>query len=168
MIVSEMVHDVRVIRLGERQPLPPHVKPYFGDSWGHWEGNTLVVETTHLNPDHPFQGVIPTERTKVIERFTRVDDDTILYEFTVDDPDNYTEVWGGQIPMERFDDLLYEYSCHEGNYAVSGGLAGERAYEREVEEAKAQGLPIPRRSTMVEVYSAPPEDADVFDVNRGE
>jgi hypothetical protein len=130
MIVSEMVHDVRVIRLGERQPLPPHVKPYFGDSWGHWEGNTLVVETTHLNPDHPFQGVIPTERTKVIERFTRVDDDTILYEFTVDDPDSYTEVWGGQIPMERFDDLLYEYSCHEGNYALSAVLSGARYEER--------------------------------------
>ena len=130
MIVAEMVHDVRVIRLGERQSLPSHVKPYFGDSWGRWEGNTLVVETTNLNPDHPFQGVIPTERTKVAERFTRVDDDTILYEFTVDDPDNYTEVWGGEIPMERFDDLLYEYSCHEGNYALAAVLSGARYEER--------------------------------------
>jgi hypothetical protein len=106
------------------------VTPYFGDSWGRWEGNTLVVETTNLNPDHPFQGVIPTERTKVIERFTRVDDDTILYEFTVDDPDNYTDAWGGEIPMERFDDLLYEYSCHEGNYALAAVLSGARYEER--------------------------------------
>ena len=137
MIVAEMVHDVRVVRLGEpgtranaRVPLSPHVTPYFGDSWGRWEGNTLVVETTNLNPDHPFQGVIPTERTKVIERFTRVDDDTILYEFTVDDPDNYTDAWGGEIPMERFDDLLYEYSCHEGNYALAAVLSGARYEER--------------------------------------
>jgi hypothetical protein len=137
MILAEMVHDVRVIRLGEpgtranaRVPLPPNVRPYFGDSWGRWEGGTLVVETTNLNPDHAFQGVTPTERTKVIERFTRVDDDTILYEFTVDDPDNYTEIWGGQIPMTRFDDLLYEYSCHEGNYALEGVLSGARYEER--------------------------------------
>ena len=131
MIVAEMVHDVRVIRLGEPEPLPVHIKPYFGDSWGRWDGNTLVVETTNLNPDHPFQGVVPTERTRVVERFTRVDDDTILYEFTVHDPDNYTESWGGQIPMERFDDLLYEYSCHEGNYALSAVLSGARFEERQ-------------------------------------
>jgi hypothetical protein len=130
MIVAEMVHDVRVIRLGEPGALPGHVRPYFGDSWGRWEGNTLVVETTNLNPDYPFQGVVPTERTKVFERFTRADDDTILYEFTIDDPDNYTETWGGQIPMERFDDLLYEYSCHEGNYALGAVLSGARYEER--------------------------------------
>ena len=135
MIVAEMVHDVRVIRLGEPDRLPDHVKPYFGDSWGRWEGDALVVETTNLNPDHPFQGVVPTERTKVIERFMRVDDDTILYEFTVDDPDNYTETWGGQIPMERFDDLLYEYSCHEGNYALGAVLSGAR-----YEESQATGV----------------------------
>jgi len=135
MIVAEMVHDVRVIRLGEPDRLPEHLKPYFGDSWGRWEGDALVVETTNLNPDHPFQGVVPTERTKVIERFMRVDDDTILYEFTVDDPDNYTETWGGQIPMERFDDLLYEYSCHEGNYALGAVLSGAR-----YEESQATGV----------------------------
>jgi len=129
LIMAEMVHDTRVIRLGERRPLPPHARPWFGDSWGRWEGNTLVVETTNLNPAHPFQGVAPTERTKVIERFTRADEDTILYEFTVDDPDNYAEPWGGEIPFERFDDLLYEYACHEGNYALSGVLSGARFEE---------------------------------------
>jgi hypothetical protein len=73
--------------------------------------------------------VVPTERTKVIERFTRVDDDTLLYEFTIDDPDNYAGPWGGEVPMERFDDLLYEYSCHEGNYALSAVLSGARFEE---------------------------------------
>ena len=135
MILAEMVHDVRIIRLGEPEPLPDHVKPYFGDSWGRWEGNTLVVETTNLNPDYATLGVTPTERTKVVERLTRVDDDTVLYEFTVDDPDNYSEPWGGQIPMERFDDLLYEYSCHEGNYALLAVLSGAR-----YEEGRAGGV----------------------------
>jgi hypothetical protein len=131
LILTEMVHDVRVIRLGERQPLPPGVTPWFGDSWGRWEGDALVVETTNLNPSHPFRGIVPTERTRVIERFTRVDEETILYEFTIDDPDNYTELWGGEIPFNRFDDMLYEYSCHEGNYALEGILSGARYQERQ-------------------------------------
>jgi hypothetical protein len=124
-----MVHDVRVIELGNRTPLPPRVTPWFGDSRGRWEGNTLVVETTNLNPRHPFRGVVPTERTRVIERFTRVDDETMVYDFTIDDPDNYTALWGGEIPFKRFDDLLYEYSCHEGNYALQGILSGARYQE---------------------------------------
>ncbi len=126
LMMAEMVHDYRVIRLGERDnPLPPHVTPWFGDSWGHWEGNTLVVETTNLNPSHPFRGMPPSSETKVMERFTRVDDDTILYEFTVVDP-AYTQPWGGEIPFERFDDLVYEYACHEGNYALMNILSGAR------------------------------------------
>jgi hypothetical protein len=129
MIMAEMVHDVRVIRLGEPKPLPAGVKLWFGDSWGRWEGSTLVVETTNLNPRHPFRSVVPTERTKVVERFTRVDEETILYDFTIDDPDNYTEPWGGEIPFTKFDDLLYEYSCHEGNYALQGILSGARYEE---------------------------------------
>ena len=129
LILTEMVHDVRVIRLGEKQPLPAHVTPWFGDSWGRWEGDALVVETTNLNPSHPFRGIVPTERTRVLERFTRVDEETILYEFTIDDPDNYTELWGGEIPFKKFDDLLYEYSCHEGNYALQGILSGARYQE---------------------------------------
>jgi hypothetical protein len=129
MILTEMVHDVRVIELGNRTPLPPRVTPWFGDSRGRWEGNTLVVETTNLNPRHPFRGVVPTERTRVIERFTRVDDETMVYDFTIDDPDNYTALWGGEIPFKRFDDLLYEYSCHEGNYALQGILSGARYQE---------------------------------------
>jgi hypothetical protein len=129
MIMTEMVHDVRIIRLGEPKPLPAHVTPWFGDSWGRWEGDTLVVETTNLNPSHPFRGIVPTEHTRVIEGFTRVDEDTILYAFTIVDPTTYTQPWGGEIPFEKFDDLLYEYSCHEGNYALQGILSGARYQE---------------------------------------
>jgi hypothetical protein len=105
------------------------VQPWFGDSWGRWEGDTLVVETTNLNPAHPFRGIPPTQHTKVTERFARVDEDSMLYEFTIEDPTVYTEAWGGEIPFERFDDLLYEYSCHEGNYALQGILSGARYQE---------------------------------------
>ena len=129
LILAEMVHDYRVIRLGEPdRRLPEQVTPWFGDSWGHWEGNTLVVETTNLNPRYPFRGMPPSPETKVYERFTRVDDDTILYEFTVDDP-AYTQPWGGEIPLEKFDDLVYEYACHEGNYALMNILSGARYQE---------------------------------------
>jgi hypothetical protein len=129
VIMAEMVHDYRVIRLGERDnPLPEQITPWFGDSWGHWEGNTLVVETTNLNPNHPFRGMPPSSETKIYERFTRVDDDTIFYEFTVVDP-AYTQPWGGEIPFERFDDLVYEYACHEGNYALMNILSGARYQE---------------------------------------
>ena len=130
MVMAEMVHDVRIIRLGEPRSLPKDLRPWFGDSWGRWEGNTLVVETTNLNPDHPFRGVPPSADQKVIERFTRVDEETILYEFTIDDPTTYTSVWGGQIPFKEFDDMLYEYACHEGNYSLSGVLSGARYQER--------------------------------------
>ena len=133
MIVTEMVHDVRIIRLGEPTSLPEDIRPWFGDSWGRWDGNTLVVETTNLNPDHRFRGVAPSKDRKLIERFTRVAADTILYEFTIDDPTMYTSVWGGQVPFKQFDDRLYEYACHEANYGLSNVLSGAR-YEERMEE----------------------------------
>jgi hypothetical protein len=129
LILAEMVHDYRVIRLGEpNQRLAERVTPWFGDSWGHWEGNTLVVETTNLNPNHPFRGMPPSPETTIHERFTRVDDNTILYEFTVDDP-AYTQPWGGEVPFESFDELVYEYACHEGNYALMNIMSGARYQE---------------------------------------
>ena len=131
MILAEMVHDVRIIRLGEPDELPEQLRPWFGDSWGHWDGDTLVVETTNFNPRHPFRGIPPTDQLKVTERFTRASAGTILYEFTVDDPSTYTEPWGGEIPFNRFNDLVYEYSCHEGNYALGSVLSGARYEERE-------------------------------------
>ncbi len=133
MIMTEMVHDVRIIRLGERPPLPAGVRPWFGDSWGRWEGDTLVVETTNLNPDPTLRGVPPSREGKVIERFTRVDEDTIHYEFTIDDPTMYSAPWGGEVPFERFNDLLYEYACHEANYSMANVLSGARYEEQTVE-----------------------------------
>ena len=131
MILAEMVHDVRIIRLGSANPMPEEMRPWFGDSWGRWESNTLVVETTNFNPRHPFRGIPPTDDLKVTERFTRVDAETILYEFMVEDPTTYTESWGGEIPLKAFNDLVYEYSCHEGNYALASVLSGARYEDRQ-------------------------------------
>ena len=134
VILAEMVHDARIVRLGERRPLPPDVRPWFGDSWGRWAGDTLVVETTNLHPlqlDRVsiFRGA--SENLKVTERFVRVDAHTLHYEFTMDDPTSYTRPWTGQIPFKALPEQLYEYACHEGNYALFNVLSGERARERE-------------------------------------
>ena len=126
LIMAEMVHDVRIIRFGDGPRLPPHIRPWLGDSWGHWEGDVLVVETTNL---HPLQ-LYTSEKMKVTERFSRVAEDALLYEFTIDDPTTYTEPWGGQVPMLALGDKLYEYACHEGNYALSNILMGARYEER--------------------------------------
>ena len=140
VIHGEMIHDTRIIRLGEPNRLPAHVRPWFGDSWGRWEGNTLVVETTNIHPDMGFNestDKIPnSEDLKVIERFTRVDEDNILYEFEIHDPRTYTEVWGGQIPWVTFDQQIYEYACHEGNYSMSNVLSGARYQERQAQQNK--------------------------------
>ncbi len=112
-----------------------------GDSWGRWEGDTLVVETTNFNSLQTFRGIPPTEHLKVTERVTRVDEETILYEFTVDDPTTYSEPWGGEFPFKPLNDRLYEYACHEGNYALSNILSGARYQER----MEAQGSTDSRR-----------------------
>ena len=132
MIMTEMVHDTRIIRMGDGPRLPPHIRPWMGDSWGHWEGDVLVVETTNIHPLQPYSSA----DMKVTERFSRMSEDAILYEFRVDDPSTYTEPWGGQIPMMAMHDQIYEYACQEGNYALSSVLSGARYQERmEAEEA---------------------------------
>ncbi len=126
MIMTEMVFDTRIIRIGDGPQLPADIRPWFGDSWGRWEGDVLVVETTNIHPLQPYS----SPDMKVTERFSRMSEDAILYEFRVDDPSTYVEPWGGQIPMMAMDDQLYEYACHEGNYALSGVLSGARYEER--------------------------------------
>jgi hypothetical protein len=140
MIMTEMVHDVRIIRIQNGSTplarLPKSVRQWMGDSIGRWEGDTLVVETTNLHPLQlaqsglfsPYRGA--SENLKVIERFTRTGPDTILYRFTVEDPDALTASWTGELPFNRIDEQIFEYACHEGNYAMSNILAGERAKER--------------------------------------
>ena len=143
MIMTEMVHDVRIIRLDEPKPLAENIRPWMGDSWGWWEGDTLIVETTNL-PLRQVNGhryVYPggSEDMKVTERFTRVDEQTINYEFTVDDPTTYTRPWSGEVPFKAMDDLVYEYACHEANYSLFNVLSGARAEEREAAKKKQEG-----------------------------
>ena len=130
MIMAEMIHDARIIRIGDGPRLPLHIRPWMGDSWGHWEGDTLVVETTNLNPQQSLRGIPPSEHMRVTERLTRVDEETIHYEFIVEDPTMYTQAWGGEIPLKKFDAMLYEYACHEGNYSMAGILSGARYQEK--------------------------------------
>ena len=136
MILTEMVHDVRIIRLGEPKPTPGDVRPWFGESWGHWAGDTLVVRTENLNPDQMAAYVYlfgpGSENMTVTERFTRADEHTIHYEFAVEDPDTFVESWGGEVPFTRLDGQLHEYACHEGNYALANVLSGARAQERQI------------------------------------
>ena len=137
MILSEMIHDVRIIPLDGRAHLPQNIRQYLGDSRGHWQGNTLVVETTNFNdqtksefgrpPFNSIRGI--GEKARVIERFTRTSADSIMYEFTVDDPVTYTKPWTAQMPWVKADGSIFEYACHEGNYALQNVLSGARAAE---------------------------------------
>jgi hypothetical protein len=169
-ITYEMVHETRVVSLDARPHLAQGMTQYNGNSRGRWDGDTLVVETSGFTDETSVGSGAPNSTSlRTTERIRRIDPDMIEYRITVDDPLTYTApftvrtIWTTQPGYE-----VYEYSCHEGNFAVGGGLAGERAFEREVEEARRSGLPLPRRATMLEIYSAPSESAEVFDINRGE
>jgi hypothetical protein len=129
MIQVEMPRHVRVIRMNS-QHVPPSVLQLFGDSIGRWDGDTLVVETTNFHPLHVNSMVSVTPHGKITERFTRASDRQILYEFTVDDPTVYTQVWRGELSFNKSRDHIYEYACHEGNYAMTGILSGAREQEK--------------------------------------
>ena len=134
-IYTEMIHDVRVIPLDGRPHLPPDVHLWYGDSVGHWEGNTLVVDTTNLSGKTAFHGA--DDKMHVIERFSRMNGDTLLYQWTVDDPTAFTKPWSGESTMTASAGPIYEYACNEGNYALAGILAGARADDKaEAEKAK--------------------------------
>jgi hypothetical protein len=134
MIMAEMVHDARIIRLDGKHPTES-ITHWLGDSIGHWDGNTLVVETTNFNPQHTFRAGLRhffaiTPGAIVTERFTRISKDQILYRFYVDDPDIYSQVWAGEMPLRSVEDKIYEYACHEGNYSMANILAGAREQEK--------------------------------------
>ena len=128
--MGENIHDVRMIPLDGRPRLPDAIRQWNGDSRGHWEGNTLVVETTNYSDKTELR--FPASRnTRAVERFTRVSNDLIDYQFTVEDPTLYTKPWTAVRPMPRLANYqIYEYACHEGNYAMSGILGGARADEK--------------------------------------
>ncbi len=149
VIMTEMVHDARIIPIGAApgggetgtaveadgpRPFADAIRPWFGDSRGWWEDDTLVIETSKLNPQQltayrEFFGASPN--MKITERLTRADANTITYEFLIDDPDTWESPWGGEVPFVKMDDLLYEYACHEANYALENVLRGARAQERD-------------------------------------
>ena len=133
MILVEMIHDVRIIPLDGRPQLPASVRQWTGSYRGRWEGDTLVVESTNFNGKNPFQG--SSEDLRLTERFTRVDENTIRYQFTIDDPSTWTRPWSAEVPWAKTIGPLFEHACHEGNYGLGNILAGARAEERRAAEA---------------------------------
>ena len=135
IVRNEMIHSARLIPTdGSRPHLSQKLRSWNGDSRGHWEGNTLVVETTNFNSKVRFRN--STSAIKVTERFTRTSADAIDYQFTVEDPNTWTRAWTASIPMRKVPGPIYEYACHEGNYALPGILSGAREAER-TQQAKA-------------------------------
>jgi hypothetical protein len=127
VIVVEMAHDARHVALNRTTHLPSNLRPWFGDSIGHWEGETLVVETTNMPQAQAYNG--SWQNLKIVERFTRVADQRLRYQFTIEDPTIWEKPWGGEYEFSPLKGSMYEYACHEGNYALEGILAGERQAE---------------------------------------
>ena len=174
-ITYEMVHDTRVIPLDGRAHVDAGVRQYLGNARGHFDGDTLVIETTNFT-DKTSLGVNGggppnSEQLKLTERFTRVDPQMIEYRATIDDPGAYVAPWTIRLMItSRPSYEVYEYSCHEGNGAVQHALSGERAYERQVADAKAKGLPPPARAVEHDQIrnGVPAEGQKVFNINAGE
>ena len=135
-ILQEEIHDVRIIPLDGHPHVGPQIRSYMGDSRGHWEGNTLVVDTTNFNDKTRFYG--STENLHVVERFTLLDPDTIQYRFTVEDPATWARPWTAELPITRIQGPLYEFACHEGNYGMANTLRGARAQEAKAAEEAAK------------------------------
>jgi hypothetical protein len=135
MILNEMVHDARIIRIGG-QHLPASMRKWMGDSVGHWEGDVLVVDTTNFTNKTQFQG--SAENLHVVERFSRLADGNLLYQFTVQDPSTWDRPWSGEYPWRATTESLYEYACHEGNYALGNVLSGARQHEKEEAAQKSK------------------------------
>ena len=134
-IQVELIHDTRIVRL-KGGHIPASVRPFMGDSIGHWEGNTLVVETTNFPQSDAFMG--SWKNLKVTERFTRVTPTRVNYQFQVEDADTWDKPWGGEYNFSPLKGIVYEYACHEGNYALPAILAGARRQEQEAAAAKAK------------------------------
>ncbi len=134
MILVEMIHDVRIIPLDGRPHLSPKVRQWIGDARGHWEGETLVVETTNLNGKNPLRN--SSENMRVVERFTRVAADAIRYTFTIEDESTWVRPWSAELPMKKTIGPLFEHACHEGNYGLYNTLVGARLEEKKAAEAK--------------------------------
>ncbi|HKB12186.1 MAG TPA: hypothetical protein VKD69_16105 [Vicinamibacterales bacterium] len=129
LILNEMIHSARIVDLTRRDHMPAHMRFLTGDSIGRWDGETLVVDTTNFSLEGGFRGA--TTKLHLVERFTRESPEALRYEFTVDDPDTWTRPWSASIPMVRSTERIFEYACHEGNYALGGVLQGARYQEKQ-------------------------------------
>jgi hypothetical protein len=134
-IQQEMIHDTRVIPTDGRAHIDDNIRQWFGDSVGHWEGDTLVVDTTNFN-DKPAVGRGASSNLHVVERFTRTGPETVLYQFTVSDPSAWEKSWSGEYPLGKIQGNVYEYACQEGNYGMANILSGARADERKAAAAQ--------------------------------
>ena len=135
VIITEMIHDARIVPLDGRDHIADDIRQWSGDSRGYWDGDTLVVETRNFNSLTQSFGVFGTAQDKLLtERFTRVGPYTVEYEFTIDDPSTFTDKIIAMVPMAKVDGQLYEYACHEGNYGMFNILRGERMAERRAAE----------------------------------
>jgi len=128
-ILHEMNHSVRIIPTDGRPHVPQSIRQWRGDSSGHWEGDTLVVDVTNFTGRNPFRG--SGEKLHLVERFTRVDENTILYRFTVEDPETWDKPWSAELAMAKENGPIYEFACHEGNYGLANTLRGARVAEAE-------------------------------------
>ena len=133
VILNEMVHNARIVPLDGRPHVADDVRLWTGDARGHWDGETLVVETTNFLRETGFTGA--GAGLRLVERFARVDDDTLRYEFTVHDPENFERPWTAAIPMTKTSSPMFEYACHEGNYGMTNLLAGARVEEKAADSA---------------------------------
>jgi hypothetical protein len=137
-ILHEMIHSVRMIPLDGHPHLPADIRQYGGDSRGHWEGDTLVIDSSNFtdrttfrgSPSNTRQDIFTSHELHVVERFTRVDAETIAYRFTVEDPGTWSKPWSGELYMRKVQGPIFEYACHEGNYGLPNILAGARAEEK--------------------------------------
>jgi hypothetical protein len=169
-ISYEMIHDTRLIPLDGRSHVSGKIRQYLGDSRGHWEGDTLVIETTNMTNKTSVgtngNGIRHSDAIKITERLTRVDPAMIQYVATVEDPVTYTAPFTIRLMLTTQPNYqMYEYSCHEGNQAVYNALRGERAFEQQVAEALANGEPPPARANGRSIYRAPEEGAEIIDIN---
>jgi hypothetical protein len=137
MILTEMIHDARIIPLDGRPQPPAGARQWTGISRGRWDGNTLVVETTNFNGKNPFRG--GSENMKVTERFTRTSDDSIIYRFTIEDESTWAKPWTAEMPMKKTQGPIFEFACHETNYGIANILAGAREDEKKAAAQAATG-----------------------------
>lgn len=140
VLFGEQNHEARIVRLGARH-LPAAIRPWMGDSIGWWEGDTLVVETTNLNPNDRWrwnagEWILLTPDTRIVERFARTAPDELLYSYVVEAPGAYTAPWRGELPFHATSARVFEFACHEGNYALANILAGGRQADREAAAAR--------------------------------